>query len=439
VDENDRDAPTAPNAKESEMSQPVTGDPANPAEDAVAQDEGSGRFVIGDRPELMVPPADESTPVIGSLDEVQAIADEEIVPVATPAAAARASAPPPVPPEIRSKSLAPRSVAPRTAAEVRVESALEAHYASVRPSDRAEPQIEDLSLRLDNPFASSSLMPPPPRAFPWGRVVGGAAAVVVVAVGAYLLGTHRAMSSGGAPGLADTRAATLPASTVSAAAASAQSAAQPGPAVPAPPAVAPAVVAQSPEPVAPAAAPAVALASPQPAGTDAPPPGRVRKAAAEPEDTAQTPDGAPVAAADKPKAESPAVAAPSASVEEAGAVSAQATADKPAGEEPAAAEAAANTESAAAEAPALPDAPTREQIMEGFEAVRGDVQTCAAGGHGLATTNVTIAGAGRVTAVVIEGVFAGTPQGSCMARAVRRAKFPPFAQPTFKVSYPFSL
>jgi hypothetical protein len=44
-----------------------------------------------------------------------------------------------------------------------------------------------------------------------------------------------------------------------------------------------------------------------------------------------------------------------------------------------------------------------------------------------------------VTSALIDGVFKGTPEGSCMARTVRSARFPAFSQATLKVSFPVSL
>jgi hypothetical protein len=82
---------------------------------------------------------------------------------------------------------------------------------------------------------------------------------------------------------------------------------------------------------------------------------------------------------------------------------------------------------------------SRTQVQNGLESVRGELQSCAAGAHGRTTANVTVSGAGRVTYVTIEGAFAGTPQGSCMARALRGAQFPQFATPQLRVRYPFAL
>jgi len=83
--------------------------------------------------------------------------------------------------------------------------------------------------------------------------------------------------------------------------------------------------------------------------------------------------------------------------------------------------------------------PTRDEVVEGFESVRLRVAACASGRSGVAEVRATIAGSGRVTHALIAGDFQGTPEGSCMARAVRTARFPSFDSPTLKVEYPFAL
>jgi hypothetical protein len=87
----------------------------------------------------------------------------------------------------------------------------------------------------------------------------------------------------------------------------------------------------------------------------------------------------------------------------------------------------------------LPQTPTREQVTAGFESVREAVLECAAGQHGVATIQASIAGSGRVAQALVSGAFQGTPAGSCIARAVRTAKFPSFSQDRLSVSYPFAL
>lgn len=87
----------------------------------------------------------------------------------------------------------------------------------------------------------------------------------------------------------------------------------------------------------------------------------------------------------------------------------------------------------------LPTQPTREEIKSAVEALRATLQACAGTGHGLTTARITIVGNGRVSSANIEGAFAGTPEGSCMARALRTATFPRFSAPTLQVTYPFRL
>jgi hypothetical protein len=88
---------------------------------------------------------------------------------------------------------------------------------------------------------------------------------------------------------------------------------------------------------------------------------------------------------------------------------------------------------------ALPAQPSREEIRSGIENVHAALQSCAGAAHGMTTAKLNIAGSGRVASATIEGAFAGTPQGSCMARALRSAAFPRFSTATLQVTYPFRL
>lgn len=87
--------------------------------------------------------------------------------------------------------------------------------------------------------------------------------------------------------------------------------------------------------------------------------------------------------------------------------------------------------------PNLPDSPSREATVDALGAVRTAVAQCAAGRGGVANVRVTVRSSGKVTNAVVSGDFAGTPEGSCIARAVRGATFAPFAQPSFVVTYPY--
>jgi hypothetical protein len=83
----------------------------------------------------------------------------------------------------------------------------------------------------------------------------------------------------------------------------------------------------------------------------------------------------------------------------------------------------------------LPEAPGRDDIAAVLNAMRGDMATCAAGRTGVAELDLTVHGSGHVAHAVVSGDFAGTPQGSCIARTLRKARFAPFERPKFRVLY----
>ena len=80
--------------------------------------------------------------------------------------------------------------------------------------------------------------------------------------------------------------------------------------------------------------------------------------------------------------------------------------------------------------------PSREQVRDTMLAMQAQLTACAGNRHGTSYANVTIQGSGRVSYSLIDGAFAGTDAGSCMARVLRAASFPSFAGPPFKVRYP---
>ena len=44
-----------------------------------------------------------------------------------------------------------------------------------------------------------------------------------------------------------------------------------------------------------------------------------------------------------------------------------------------------------------------------------------------------------VATAVVGGDFAGSPEGSCIAKTVKQAQFPQFSKPAFKFTYPVQL
>ncbi|MFO0694815.1 MAG: GYF domain-containing protein [Polyangiales bacterium] len=96
-------------------------------------------------------------------------------------------------------------------------------------------------------------------------------------------------------------------------------------------------------------------------------------------------------------------------------------------------------ESAMAADSSLPETPSRDSVRAALSGVSGEVRACGAGEHGVAPVAVTFRSNGSVSSANVGGQFAGTPVGSCIARAVRGAHVPPFRNPTFNVSFPYSL
>jgi len=89
----------------------------------------------------------------------------------------------------------------------------------------------------------------------------------------------------------------------------------------------------------------------------------------------------------------------------------------------------------------LPDAPTRDDVKTALQGVSGAVKACKQDTGGTATVDVTFSGkTGRVSsAKVSSSPFKGTPVGSCIESAVKRARVPRFQQSSFKVTFPYRL
>lgn len=86
----------------------------------------------------------------------------------------------------------------------------------------------------------------------------------------------------------------------------------------------------------------------------------------------------------------------------------------------------------------LPKRLERRQIVAGMQAIRGPVRACFDRFRvpGMALLRVTIGAHGRVSKTKVSGLFAGTPTGACVSRAVQSARFPQAKNAT-TISYPF--
>jgi hypothetical protein len=67
-----------------------------------------------------------------------------------------------------------------------------------------------------------------------------------------------------------------------------------------------------------------------------------------------------------------------------------------------------------------------DDIKRGMAAVERKAHACFAGTQGLAPVRLTVAPSGRVTKATVTGMFAGSPAGACVERAVRAARFAPW-------------
>ena len=84
----------------------------------------------------------------------------------------------------------------------------------------------------------------------------------------------------------------------------------------------------------------------------------------------------------------------------------------------------------------LAQTPTRSDVIGAMARIKPAVQACFGESHGVAKVSFFVRGkTGRVTTARVQGVIGKA--GSCIARAVRRARFPKFAKDRIEISYPF--
>ncbi len=88
----------------------------------------------------------------------------------------------------------------------------------------------------------------------------------------------------------------------------------------------------------------------------------------------------------------------------------------------------------------LPDAPSREDVGKAMTVLLPAIRGCAMGQSGLATAGIVVRNDGRVASVTVAGApFENASSGRCMEGVVRRARFPRFKQPSFRVQFPFAI
>ncbi len=87
-----------------------------------------------------------------------------------------------------------------------------------------------------------------------------------------------------------------------------------------------------------------------------------------------------------------------------------------------------------------PPTPTRNDVVGAMNSVAGAVRACGEdGSHGLAPVSVVFGNDGRVANASVTSATLPPDVKSCVARAVRDARVPRFAQSSFRVNYPFRI
>lgn len=85
--------------------------------------------------------------------------------------------------------------------------------------------------------------------------------------------------------------------------------------------------------------------------------------------------------------------------------------------------------------PKLPEQPSRSAVLAAMRSVTTDARRCLSGGA-IAQAHITFKGeTGRVLNATVKGVEPAA--ASCVARAVRAARLPPFSKPQLEITFPF--
>lgn len=86
----------------------------------------------------------------------------------------------------------------------------------------------------------------------------------------------------------------------------------------------------------------------------------------------------------------------------------------------------------------LPEVPERAQVEAAVNAIVPELRTCGEN-LDLVSLELNFAPNGRATSVVVDARHLSPTQRSCLARAARAARVPPFGAPRLTVRYPVRL
>lgn len=82
---------------------------------------------------------------------------------------------------------------------------------------------------------------------------------------------------------------------------------------------------------------------------------------------------------------------------------------------------------------------TGDDFKNGMAAITSKAQGCYKGTPGTATVKLMIAPSGQISKIAVTGAFAGKPEATCVAAAVRGATFPPWDGRPMAFTYPILL
>ena len=100
---------------------------------------------------------------------------------------------------------------------------------------------------------------------------------------------------------------------------------------------------------------------------------------------------------------------------------------------------AAKSASGAADREPVKETLSRDEVAAALNEMKELVKACVGDKHGIAKVGLIISASGRVRHAVVTGVFAGTREGSCIARTVRAARFSRFSGEPVSVEFHFAL
>src|SRR5690606_25688662 len=95
---------------------------------------------------------------------------------------------------------------------------------------------------------------------------------------------------------------------------------------------------------------------------------------------------------------------------------------------------------AQAHAPALPETPSREEIVRALAPLESRLEACAPTIDSIVTFRIVMRGAdGTIAEVALLEQVVSAEERACMEAHISHARLPPFSRPELEIRYPYSL